>query len=154
MYKENLERIKSKSAVIGIIGLGYVGLPLAKSFTDKNIRVIGLDIDKKKVSLLKKNISYIKHISNKVIISMKKAKLFRASNDFSQIKNTDVIIVCVPTPLTKFREPDLSPILDTAKTISRYLKKGQLIILESSTYPGTTNEKLANVLALSGLKKK
>ena len=153
MYKENLERIKSKSAVIGIIGLGYVGLPLAKSFTDKNIRVIGLDIDKKKVSLLKKNISYIKHISNEVIISMKKAKLFRASNDFSQIKNTDVIIVCVPTPLTKFREPDLSPILDTAKTISRYLKKGQLIILESSTYPGTTNEKLANVLALSGLKK-
>ena len=153
MYKENLEKIKSNRAVIGIIGLGYVGLPLARSFVDKNISVIGFDIDEQKISSLKKNKSYIKHISNDVVTQMNAGDFFDSSSNFSRLSSVDVIIICVPTPLTKFREPDLSPVLETAKTISRYLKKGQLIVLESSTYPGTTDEDLANVLELSGLKK-
>ncbi len=153
MITTNLEKIRSKQAVIGIIGLGYVGLPLAKSFTNKNIQVVGFDIDEAKITSLGKGESYIKHISSDAIKEMKGNNLFRATSEFSQLSQVDVIIICVPTPLSKFREPDLSPVLDTANTISKYIKKGQLIILESSTYPGTTDEELAAVLELSGLQK-
>ncbi len=148
-----LEKIRSKKAAIGIIGLGYVGLPLARAFTSESIRVLGFDIDTTKIIALKNGNSYIKHISNNIIKEMQTDELFQATSDFSRLTEVDVIIICVPTPLSKFREPDLSSVLKTAQTISKYLLKGQLIVLESSTYPGTTNEDLAEALEVSGLQK-
>ena len=148
-----LEKIKSKQAIIGIVGLGYVGLPLAQAFCGKNVKVVGFDIDQAKVDKIESGQSYIKHISDDAIRSMIKDDLFRATTDFSKIVEVDVIIICVPTPLSKHREPDLGPVLNSGKTIMPYLKKGQLVVLESSTYPGTTDTELAHVLEQSGLKK-
>jgi UDP-N-acetyl-D-glucosamine dehydrogenase len=153
MYAKNLKKIKSKQAIIGIIGLGYVGLPLSKSFTNQSIKVIGFDIDEAKITSLDQGKSYIKHISNDAIAEMKDGNLFQPTSEFSKLSDVDVIIICVPTPLSKSRDPDLSPVLDTAKTIAKYIKKGQLIILESSTYPATTDEELGGALELSGLTK-
>ena len=148
-----LEKIKSKQAIIGIVGLGYVGLPLAQAFCRKNVKVVGFDIDQAKVDKIERGQSYIKHISDDAIRSMSKDGLFIATTDFSKIVEVDVIIICVPTPLSKHREPDLGPVLNSGKTIVPYLKKGQLVVLESSTYPGTTDTELAHVLEQSGLKK-
>ena len=142
-----------KKINICIIGLGYVGLPLAKSFTNKDISVLGFDIDISKIKSINKDKSYIKHISDADIKEMKKKDLFKATENFSFLKEVDVIIICVPTPLNLEQEPDLKAVLDTAHTISNYLRKGQLVILESSTYPGTTDEDLAKVLEKNGLKK-
>ncbi|MDB2462196.1 nucleotide sugar dehydrogenase [Alphaproteobacteria bacterium] len=148
-----LEKIKSKQAVIGIVGLGYVGLPLARAFCQQEINVVGFDIDKQKIKLIEKGQSYIKHISNEAIERMRKDDLFLVTTDFSKIADVDVIIICVPTPLSKHREPDLGPVLGTGLAIMPHLQKGQLVILESSTYPGTTDTELAAVLEQSGLKK-
>ena len=131
-----LNKIKTKKSIVGIIGLGYVGLPLAGVFAKKNFNVVGFDIDSKKVNMLNKSKSYIKHIKNDVLKTLKK-KIF-ATTDFSNILNVDIIIICLPTPLTKKKNPDLSFITRTLKVIQKYLKKGQIIILESSTYPGST----------------
>ena len=124
MYAKNLKKIKSKQAIIGIIGLGYVGLPLSKSFTNQSIKVIGFDIDEAKITSLDQGKSYIKHISNDAIAEMKDGNLFQPTSEFSKLSDVDVIIICVPTPLSKSRDPDLSPVLDTAKTIAKYIKKG------------------------------
>ena len=148
-----LEKIKSKQAVIGIVGLGYVGLPLAQAFCQQGINVVGLDIDQEKIDLIEKGQSYIKHISNEVIETMRSGGLFQVTSDFSEIADVDVIIICVPTPLSKHREPDLGPVLSTGLSIMPHLQKGQLFVLESSTYPGTTDTELAAVLEQSGLKK-
>ena len=148
-----LEKIKSKQAVIGIVGLGYVGLPLARAFCQQGINVVGFDIDQEKIDLIERGLSYIKHISNEVIEQMRSGDLFQVTTDFSKIIDVDVIIICVPTPLSKHREPDLGPVLNTGKAIMPHLQKGQLVILESSTYPGTTDTELASVLEQSGLKK-
>lgn len=148
-----LEKIKTKKAVIGIIGLGYVGLPLARAFSFNDFKVIGFDIDEVQLNTLNSNKSYIKHISDETIRSMREDKNFKCSSDFKLLQKVDVIIICVPTPLSKYREPDLGPILKTAETISKNVQKGQLIILESSTYPGTTDEELGNVIEKSGLTK-
>lgn len=148
-----LEKIKSKLGVIGIVGLGYVGLPLAQAFCQQGIKVIGFDIDQEKIDLIEKGQSYIKHISNEVIETMRSGDLFQVTTDFSKIADVDVIIICVPTPLSKHREPDLGPVLGTGQAIMPYLKKGHLVVLESSTYPGTTDTELAAVLEQSGLKK-
>lgn len=153
MYENILQKIKLKNINIGIIGLGYVGLPLARSFTDKDISVLGFDIDSIKIDLLNQDKSYIKHISDKEIKEMKKKDLFKVTCDFSLLKNVDVIIICVPTPLNSKQEPDLTAVLDTANSITNHLNKGQLVVLESSTYPGTTDEDLADVLQKGGLKK-
>lgn len=150
---EKLERIKSKQAVIGIVGLGYVGLPLAQAFCQQNIKVIGFDIDQEKIDLIERGQSYIKHISNEVIEGMRSGHLFQVTCDFSKIADVDVIIICVPTPLSKHREPDLGPVLSTGRSITPHLQKGQLVVLESSTYPGTTDTELSAVLEQSGLKK-
>ncbi|MEL0238280.1 MAG: NAD(P)-binding domain-containing protein, partial [Gammaproteobacteria bacterium] len=147
----SIEKIKSKQAVIGIIGLGYVGLPLARAFSFKGFKVIGFDIDETQLDLLNNNESYIKHISNDTIKSMRMDKGFICTSDFNYLREVNVIIICVPTPLSKHREPDLSPILNTGETISKHVKKGQLIILESSTYPGTTDDELGSVIEKSGL---
>ena len=143
-----INKIKRKQANVGIIGLGYVGLPLVIEFCKQGFPVIGFDVDGKKVELLKQGKSYIKHIhSNKI-----KEIQFTPTTDFSQLKGCDCIIICVPTPLNKYREPDLSYVLNTTRTIARYLRKGQLIVLESTTYPGTTDEDMRAILEETGLK--
>ena len=147
-----IEKYTNKDITVGIIGLGYVGLPLSKAFCDKDIKVIGFDIDKSKIESLSNGNSYIKHIPDDVIKRINNDGLFNSTSDFSKISDVDAIIICVPTPLTKTNEPDLEPVLSTGKTISQYLKKGQLVVLESSTYPGTTNEELSPILESSGLK--
>jgi len=150
---KTIEKIRDNAAVIGIVGLGYVGLPLARLFTQNGIRVIGFDIDGDKISSLNKGLSYIKHISSASVKEMLNNNLFVGTEDFSKLSEVDVIIICVPTPLTKFSEPDLTPVLETGKTIAKFIKPGQLVVLESSTYPGTTDTELAGVLEHSGLKK-
>jgi UDP-N-acetyl-D-glucosamine dehydrogenase len=148
-----LEKIQSMQAVIGIVGLGYVGLPLAQAFCRQGVKIIGFDIDQEKIDLIENDQSYIKHIGDDTIKEMRAGGLFNVTTDFAEIANVDVIIICVPTPLSKHREPDLGPVLNTGKSIVPNLQKGQLVILESSTYPGTTDTELANVLEESGLKK-
>ena len=135
-----------------VIGLGYVGLPLSLQFARSGVVVLGLDVDPVKVDALNRGRSYIKHISPEAIAEAVKSGAFSASADFSRIKEADAIIICVPTPLNKNREPDISYIIDTGKAIAPHLQKGTLVVLESTTYPGTTDEDLREVLeADSGL---
>ncbi|WP_227429829.1 nucleotide sugar dehydrogenase [Psychrobacter sp. I-STPA6b] len=151
MQTQLIEKIKSKKAVVGIIGLGYVGLPLMLRYTEVGYQVLGFDIDKNKVDLLNSGKSYIEHIEANVIERVVNNKLFNATIDFSRITECDVIILCVPTPLNKHREPDISFVIDTTKTIKPYIRAGQLISLESTTYPGTTEEELVPRLEHSSL---
>lgn len=135
-----------------IIGLGYVGLPLSIQFANSNVTVLGLDIDTAKVDALNQGKSYIKHIPSEAVFKVVRDGLFSASTDFSRVREVEAIIICVPTPLNKNREPDISYILDTGKSVARYLQKGTLVVLESTTYPGTTDEDLREVLEIgSGL---
>jgi UDP-N-acetyl-D-glucosamine dehydrogenase len=145
-------RIAAKTAKIGIIGLGYVGLPLACLFAEKGFGVTGFDIDPKKIDVLNAGRSYIKHIPAKRIRPLVKAGKLAASDDFAGLRRMDAIIICVPTPLTRFREPDLRFIVATGESIARFLRKGQIVVLESSTYPGTTTEVLKPILERGGLK--
>jgi len=138
---------------IAIVGLGYVGLPLALQFSRSGAKVIGIDVDSKKVDLLNKKRSYIKHISESAIAEQVESGNFTATTDFSVIKGIDAVIICVPTPLNKNREPDISYIVKTGQEIAPYLTKGVVVTLESSTYPGTTDEDLRAILEEgSGLK--
>ena len=141
---------------IAIVGLGYVGLPLSIRFSGSNVKVIGLDIDQNKVDTLNNGESYIKHISAESISSITHNRQFEASTDFSRIKEVEAIIICVPTPLNIFREPDLSYVLDTGRVISQHLSQGtpnKLVVLESTTYPGTTEDELRPILESgSGMK--
>jgi len=135
-----------------IVGLGYVGLPLSLQFAKCDVTVLGLDIDTSKVDLLNQGKSYIKHIPSEAVADMVRRGLFSATTDFSRVQEAGAIIICVPTPLNKNREPDISYIIDTGKSIARYLQKGTLVVLESTTYPGTTDEELREVLEIgSGL---
>ena len=149
---ELLQKIESKKAKIGIVGLGYVGLPLLMEFVEQGFTTVGFDIDDKKVDLLNKGQSYIKHIADVRIATVVESKLFGATSDFSRIQEVDCILICVPTPLTRYREPDLSYIKNTSETLAKHLRKGQLIVLESSTFPGTTEEVMKPILEKSGLK--
>ncbi|PID61578.1 MAG: UDP-N-acetyl-D-glucosamine dehydrogenase [Ignavibacteriae bacterium] len=135
-----LDKIKNKTAKVGIIGLGYVGLPLGLEFAFKGFDVIGFDVDEKKIPLLMEGKSYIKHIPEEKIKKAVDSGKFTAVSKFDKLPEVDAIIICVPTPLNKHREPDMSYVVNTAKTISKYLRKGQLVTLESTTYPGTTEE--------------
>ena len=147
------DKIKNKQAAIGVIGLGYVGLPLVIEFYKAGFSVTGLDIDQKKIGLLSQGQSYIKHIPDASIRLLVKDGVFQGSTDFSLVKNLDCILICVPTPLKKNRDPDMSYILSTARKIAPHIRKEQLIVLESTTYPGTTQEVLAPELESgSGLK--
>jgi len=137
-----LEMIEQKTARIGIIGLGYVGLPLALHFGDKGFHVIGFDLDSKKIDKILHGESYIKHIPADKIREMTDGKLLDVTIDFSRLQETDCILICVPTPLSDKMEPDLSYLLETTETIADNLRTGQLIVLESTTYPGTTEEML------------
>src|SRR5450432_3702190 len=131
---------------IAIVGLGYVGLPLSLQFARSGVEVLGLDIDPAKVESLNQGRSYIKHIASSAIAEQVQAGRFRASTDFAHIREVTAVIICVPTPLNKNREPDISYIIETGNAIAPHLQKGALVALESTTYPGTTDEDLLAVL--------
>ncbi|MDE3067271.1 MAG: nucleotide sugar dehydrogenase, partial [Verrucomicrobiota bacterium] len=134
-------------------GLGYVGLPLSLQFARSGVNVLGLDIDPAKVESLNAGRSYIKHIESSAVAEFVKTRKFSASTDFSRVREVEAVIICVPTPLNKNREPDISFILETGRSLAPRLRKGTLVVLESTTYPGTTDEDLRGVLeAGSGLK--
>lgn len=131
---------------IAVIGMGYVGLPLAIQFARSGVSVIGLDIDESKVSHLNKGKSYIRHIASGAIEGVRKVGSFRATTRFQEIAGVNAVIICVPTPLSKNRDPDISYVLETGREIAPYLRRGALVVLESTTYPGTTDENLREVL--------
>jgi UDP-N-acetyl-D-glucosamine dehydrogenase len=143
--RERLERIESRKAKVGIIGLGYVGLPLSLLFSEAGFNVTGFDIDEKKIKDLEAGRSYIFRIPAEEIQSAR-TKGFSATTDFSRLSDQDAIIMCVPTPLTEHREPDLSYVENTAKSAAPWVREGQIVILESTTYPGTTEELMIPVL--------
>ena len=131
---------------IAVVGLGYVGLPLSLQFARSCVTVLGLDVDATKVQLLNEGQSYIKHIEPSTIAELVRSGKFSASTEFSRIKEVEAVIICVPTPLTKNREPDISFVINTGRAVAPYLSKGALVVLESTTYPGTTDEDLRVVL--------
>jgi UDP-N-acetyl-D-glucosamine dehydrogenase len=151
-YEILARKIKGKRTRIGVIGLGYVGLPLVKLFLANGFRVIGFDIDPKKVASLNRGKSYIRHISTEDLKRFLSTRVFRATGDFSNLKRVDIIIICVPTPLDAHKNPDLSYVLRTTEVIAKNLKKGHLVILESTTYPGTTEEEMLPLLEGRGLR--
>ncbi len=147
---ELLKKIQDKSAVVGIIGLGYVGLPLGLEFASKGFKVLGFDLDEAKVNNLNEGKTYIKHINSKRIKDVVDKQKFSATNEFNRLPEADAIIICVPTPLDEHREPDMTYIIKTTETIAKYLRKGQLVSLESTTYPGTTDEILLPMFEKAG----
>lgn len=144
------EKIEKKQAKIGVIGLGYVGLPLMIEFVTAGFEVTGFDIDAGKVKALKEGKSYIKHISANSIKAI--SSRFTPTVDFRRLSEMDAIVICVPTPLNKNREPDMSYVFETARSTAKYLRKGQLVSLESTTYPGTTDQDMREILEETGLK--
>src|SRR6185503_5448733 len=146
-----IERFRQRTATVGIIGLGYVGLPLALRFSEVGIRVIGFDIDENKAAAINSGRSYFIHIPSAAVASAK-SRGFEATNDFSRIGEADALIICVPTPLNSSREPDLSFVINTTESLVPHLRSGQLVSLESTTYPGTTEEELKPRLERRGFK--
>ena len=145
------DKITRKEFLLGIIGLGYVGLPLSLTFLRKDIAVLGFDLDPKKIDMLHAGVSYIKHIPSDEVARFVRQGRFSATADFSRLNEPDVLLICVPTPLTQNREPDMQYIEKTAHAIAKVLRPGQMVILESTTYPGTTVELLLPILENSGL---
>lgn len=141
---------KSKERILGVIGLGYVGLPLAMEFVRSGYRTIGFDIDKEKIEKLSSGESYIKHISEERVSQTLRSGLFEATSDFSRLKEVDAVSICVPTPLDEHRMPELSFVVDSARVVSKNMKQGVLVILESTTYPGTTREVLLPIFEEGG----
>src|SRR5256886_6952823 len=144
--------IKDRGACVGVIGLGYVGLPLATEFATAGIKATGFEVDEKKVSEINAGRSYIADVTSETIKESVDAARLSATTDFDLLKECDAIIICVPTPLRKTKEPDVSFIMAAAEEIKKHLRRGQLVILESTTYPGTTDEVLLPMLAETGLK--
>src|SRR3972149_6335387 len=146
--------IRTKKARIGVVGLGYVGLPIVLRFCEEGFRVLGFDIDPEKIKALSNGRSYIKHIPSERIAAFvkKRPALFESTTDMARLKEADAVIICVPTPLSDKREPDLTYVENTGKEISRTLRPGQMISLESTTYPGTTEELLLPMFEQGGLK--
>jgi UDP-N-acetyl-D-glucosamine dehydrogenase len=151
ILKRLISSFESRRAIIGIVGLGYVGLPLLLRYSYAGFKVIGFDIDEEKVAKLNRGQSYIEHISPKSIQEVR-AKGFEATTDFSRASEPNALIICVPTPLNTYREPDLSFILDTTDALAPHMRIGQVISLESTTYPGTTEEELLPRIEAHGLK--
>jgi UDP-N-acetyl-D-glucosamine dehydrogenase len=147
-----LRAFSSRNATVGLIGLGYVGIPLALAAVKAGFRVLGFDIDEGRTAQLNRGESIIKHIPASEITAAVKSNQFEATADFTRLREPDVILICVPTPLTKHREPDLSFVVQTSKTIAKSLQPGQLVVLESTTYPGTTTEVVRPILEAGGLK--
>jgi len=146
------EKLVSRTAVVGVIGLGYVGLPLAVEKAKAGYRVIGFDIQKKRVDMVNAGINYIGDVVDEELKDLVEKGMIRATTDFSELKNCDVATICVPTPLGKYKEPDLTYVINTAKEIAKYLHREMLVVLESTTYPGTTEEVVLPILESTGLK--
>jgi len=146
-----LTKIQNNQALIGIIGLGYVGLPLALAYAEKGFKVLGFDVDPKKIEALGKGECYISHMDPTRIWQAVQSKRLMATTDFSRLDEPDTLIICVPTPLTPQRDPDMSYIVSTTQQIKSQLRQGQLIVLESTTYPGTTDELVREILEKTGL---
>jgi len=151
-FESLLGRVREKTARVGIVGLGYVGLPLARAFIDGGYQVLGFDVDQRKVDRLLAGESYIGHISSEWIGDCVRRKRFEPTADMKRLAEADAILICVPTPLSESRDPDLSYIEGTAKLIAAALRPGQLVVLESTTYPGTTRDVVLPILAAGGLK--
>jgi UDP-N-acetyl-D-glucosamine dehydrogenase len=153
MKEQIINKVKTGEVIIGIIGLGYVGLPLAREFLKKDFRILGFDIDSDKVDKINCAESYIKHIPDDFLkeFVLDKKKL-HATSDFSELEGVDFILICVPTPLDDHYSPDLSFVLNTTETIAKYLRNGHVIVLESTTYPGTTEEEMLPILEKTGKK--
>ena len=150
--KDWKKKIENKTVRIGILGLGYVGLPLAREFANAGVKVLGFDIDERKVKVLNAGKSIIKNIPDAEVKNIVAAGKFTATNNMSRMKNIDALLICVPTPLTENREPDMRYIIESCRTIAKYLRPNQLVTLESTTYPGTTRELMVPILETSGLK--
>lgn len=146
-----LSKIANRTLKVGIVGMGYVGLPLALAFGGQSISVLGFDIDPAKAAQLNAGDSYIRHIGADRVAALRSAGLLEATADMARLSEPDAILICVPTPLTRHLEPDLSYVVRTAEVIAQALRPGQIVILESTTYPGTTKEVLAPILAQTGL---
>jgi UDP-N-acetyl-D-glucosamine dehydrogenase len=144
------QKIDDRSALVGIIGLGYVGLPLALTFSESAYRVLGFDVDRSKVEALSRGENYIRHLDSGRVARANER--FAATDDFNRLAEPDVLVICVPTPLTPQREPDMSYVVGTAREVRARLRRGQLVILESTTYPGTTDELVRGILEGSGLR--
>ena len=145
------KRLENKTATIAVVGLGYVGLPLVRSVHDSGFRVIGYDADDAKINQLIRGESYIRHVGNELASQLAASARFEPTSDARRLADADAILLCVPTPLGPHREPDLSFVLDCTEMIARTLRAGQLIVLESTTYPGTTREEMQPILEGSGL---
>jgi UDP-N-acetyl-D-glucosamine dehydrogenase len=152
MHESLIQKIESKEAVIGVVGLGYVGLPLLLCFVEKGFRVVGLDIDARKTEALLKGESYIRHIAASRVKAAADSGRLSTTTDFSRSARCDAVLIAVPTPLNRNREPDMSYIVSTCESLSPHLRKGLLVVLESTTYPGTTVEVMVPILERSGLK--
>ena len=146
------QRLRSKSALLGVIGLGYVGLPLAVEKAKAGYRVIGFDVQSHKVEMVNQGINYIGDVVEEELAEIINAGLLTATGDFSRISELDCVSICVPTPLDRYQQPDLSYVKTTAETIVKHMHKDMLIVLESTTYPGTTEELLKPILESSGLR--
>lgn len=140
------EKIKNKNAVMAVIGLGYVGLPLAVEISKSGYKTIGLELDKEKVNKINEGINYIKDIDNDIFEDIITSRMMTATSDFKEIAKADVVCIAVPTPLDKYQQPDLSYIKSSLESMLPYMHKDMLIILESTTYPGTTEEVLKPAL--------
>lgn len=149
-FETTIKRLRDRSATIGVVGMGYVGQPLALRFASLNYKVIGFDVDAKKVELLNCGKSEIEHISDEDVVAANQSGMI-CTTDFERASDADALVLCVPTPLNKYREPDLSFVLSTMESIVPYLRAGQVISLESTTYPGTTEEELLPRISRTGL---
>ncbi len=145
------KRLENKTATIAVVGLGYVGLPLVRSVHDSGFRVIGYDADDAKIDQLQRGESYIRHVGDELASQLAASTRFEPTSDPRRLADADAILLCVPTPLGPHREPDLSFVLDCTEMVARTLRAGQLIVLESTTYPGTTREEMQPILEASGL---
>ena len=152
VQQDLIDKLSDNTAVIGILGLGYVGLPLMIRYSEIGAKVLGLDIDQQKVDMINEGESYIEHIPSDQIKVGTNNNTIEATTDFSRSVEADTLIICVPTPLNKYREPDLSYVTDTTDAVLPYLRKGQVLSLESTTYPGTTEEELLPRMESTGLK--
>ena len=146
------DKIRSRRARVGIVGLGYVGLPLAAEFAKAGFTVTGIDLSQEKVETIKRGDSYVRDVPGAVLRPLVQSGRLRATTDFSEILELDTINICVPTPLRKTKDPDMSYIVSACQEITRYFHSGTLVILESTTYPGTTDEVVLPMLQKSGLR--
>ena len=152
LVEQTIEKFRLHAAVVGVLGLGYAGLPVAFAFAEAGFKVLGFDIDNVKIEALNSGRSYLRHLSALRLRASLNSGAFKASSNFSDLISCDIAIMCVPTPLDDSRAPDLSSVINTARCVAGQLHRGQLIVLESTTYPGTTDEIVRPILETSGLK--